>query len=259
MAKLEETSVMSNKARLLALGVAGSILSACGGGSGGSSMTQPPNSAPQSAPMSMLISDASSEDWATIGVKILSIALVPQGGGANVTVYTAPSPAPFINLEQLDQLAEILGNATVPAGTYTSAVVTVSGNSGDVLLTSSTDPEAGFALAAGAAVSSSDIHVINTQGTGTNLTAPITVTFVAPLVVSASGTSALDLEFDLSHPAFIIGHNPPGATATQWAVNFSAPLRRHPLADLRRLVLRHTYGTVTAISADSSSITIDKD
>ncbi len=207
----------------------------------------------------MMISDASSNDWATIGVKVLSIALIPQGGGANVTVYTAPTPAPFVNLEQLDQLAEILGNATVPVGTYTGAVVTVSANPGDVLLTAAADPETGFALAAGTAVSTSDIHVMNAQGSGTNLTAPITVNFVAPLVVSASGTAALDLEFDLSHPAFLIGHNPPGATATQWAVNFRGPLRHHPLPDLRRLVLRHTYGTVTMISSDSTSITIDKD
>ena len=134
----------------------------------------------------MLISDASSDDWATIGVKVLSIALIPQGGGSNVTVYTAPTPAPFVNLEQLDQLAEILGNATVPVGTYTGAVITVSGNPGDVLLTASADPEAGFALAAGTAVSSSNIHVMNTQGSGTNLTAPITVNFVAPLVVSTT-------------------------------------------------------------------------
>jgi hypothetical protein len=250
--------------RKLNFAVCGAIvatLTACGGGSPGSSGLLGSTSGSQgtTASVPIAISDASSDDWATIGVKVLSIALVPQGGGANVTVYTAPSPAPFINLEQLDQLAEILGNATVPAGTYTGAVVTVSGNAGDVLLTSSADPEAGFALAAATAVSSSNIHVINTQGTGTDLTAPITVTFVAPLVVSSSGTSALDLEFDLSHPAFIIGHNPPGATATQWAIDFSAPLRHHPLADLRRLVLRHTYGTVTAVSADSTSITIDKD
>jgi len=78
----------------------------------------------------MLLSDASSEDWATIGVKVLSIALVPQGGGSNVTVYTAPSTVPMVNLAELDQIAEILGNATVPAGTYTGAVLTVSANAG---------------------------------------------------------------------------------------------------------------------------------
>ncbi len=81
------------------------------------------------------VSDASSEDWATIGVKVLSIALVPQGGGANVTVYTAPTPAPVVNLAELDQIAEILGNVSVPVGTYSGAVLTISANTGDVLLT----------------------------------------------------------------------------------------------------------------------------
>jgi hypothetical protein len=30
---------------------------------------------------------------------------VPQGGGSDVTVYTAPATAPTVNLEQLDQIA----------------------------------------------------------------------------------------------------------------------------------------------------------
>jgi len=238
-------------------------LTACGGGSSGSSGSLGAGgsggSTAQTANVPMVISDASSDDWATIGVKVLSIALIPQGGGSNVTVYTAPAAAPFVNLEQLDQLGEILGNATVPVGTYTGAVITVSGNPGDVLLTASADPEVGFALNAGTVVSTANIHVVNTQGSGSNLTVPVTVNFVSPLVVSTTATSALDLEFDLSHPAFIIGHNPPSATATQWAINFNGPIRHHPLADLRRLVLRHTYGTVTGISTDNSSITIDKD
>jgi hypothetical protein len=213
----------------------------------------------QSATVPMVISDASSDDWATIGVKVLSIALIAQGGGANVTVYTAPSPAPFVNLEQLDQLGELLGNATVPVGTYTGAVITISGNSGDVLLTAAADPQVGFALSAGTVVATGNIHVVNTQGSGTSLSVPVSVNFVSPLVVSTTATSALDLEFDLAHPAFIIGHNPPSATATQWAINFSGPIRHHPLHDLRRLILRHTYGTVTGISTDNSSITLDKD
>ena len=76
--------------RLLSVSVAAALLAACGGGgsSGGSSSML--NSTPQSGNVAMLLSDASSEDWATIGVKVLSIALVPQGGGSNVTVYTAP-------------------------------------------------------------------------------------------------------------------------------------------------------------------------
>jgi hypothetical protein len=257
---LEEKPVMvSNTTRLLGASLAGAMLAACGGGGSGGSMSPPVNSAPQSAPMSMLISDASTEDWATIGVKILSIALVPQGGGSNVTVYTAPSPAPMVNLAQLDQIAEILGNVSVPVGTYTAAVLTVSANSGDILLTAAADPEAGFAAAPGSTIPAAQIQIQHTKGTSPNLTVPVSVAFVSPLVVSASQNNALDLEFDLGHPAFIVGHNPPGAGATQWAVNFEGPVRHHPLHDLPRLVLRHTYGGVTAVAADNSSITITKE
>src|SRR3984885_2044088 len=230
----------SRKLNYAGYGAIMATLTACcgSGSSGSSSMTTSEGTsgtAAQSASVPIMVSDASSDDWATVGVKVLSIALIPQGGGTNVMVYTAPTPAPFVNLEQLDQLAEILANATVPAGTYTGAVITVSGNPGDVLLTASADPEVGFALPATTVVASANIHVLDTQGSGSNLTAPIMVNFVAPLVVSTTFTSALDLEFDLSHPAFIIGHNPPGAAATQWAVNFVGPVRHHPLYDLRRL------------------------
>src|ERR1700733_4814643 len=137
--------MVSNKTRLLGVSLAGAVLAACGGGSGGSSMAPPMASAPQSAPMSMLISDASTEDWATIGVKILSISLVPQGGGSPVTVLTAGSSAPTINLVQLDQLGELLGTVSVPAGSYTGAILTISANPGDVSLVVAADPEAGFA------------------------------------------------------------------------------------------------------------------
>lgn len=251
--------MVSNKSQLLAIGIAGTVLAACSGGSGGGSMNPPANSGPQSATMSMLISDASSEDWATIGVKILSIALIPQGGGSNVTVYTAPSPAPMINLAELDQIAEILGNVSVPAGTYTGAVLTVSANSGDVMLTVAADPETGFTAAPGTTIDPSDIRIQHTAGSAPNRTAPVNVNFVAALVVDANQNNALDLEFDLGHPAFIVGHVPPGAGTTLWAVDFNGPVRHHPLRELPRLVLRHTYGNVTSVASDNSSVTLTKE
>ena len=71
----------------------------------------------QKGTVAFVMQDASSEDWATIGVKILSISLTPRGGGSPVTVFTASTPAPMINLVQLDQLGDILASAQVPAGT----------------------------------------------------------------------------------------------------------------------------------------------
>jgi hypothetical protein len=254
---------MFNQSRLLPVAVAALLVAACSGGGGsassGTSSTSTTTSTPQNANLAVLVSDASTEDWATIGVRILSIALIPQGGGSNVTVYTAPSPAPFTNLTMLDQLDELIGNATIPAGTYTGAVLTVSGNPTDILLITASNPEAGFAAPASTTIASSQIQVQHTQGSGSNLTVPVTVNFDTPLDASASQNNALDLEFNLAHPAFLIGHVPNGAGPTIWAVNFDGPVRRRPRHDLTRLVLRHTYGDVSAISSDNSSITVTKE
>ncbi len=254
--------MFSQSSRLLPIGLAAALLAACGGGGSGgtqsSSMTSAP-AAPQSANVAMMLSDASTNDWSIIGVKVLSIALIPQQGGSNVTVYTAPTPVPTTNLVELDQIADLLGNTSVPVGEYTGAVLTVSGNPSDILLTVAPDPEAGFAAQGGTTISPSQIQVQHTQGLGFSLTTPIKVTFVSPLVVSTTQNNALDLEFDLSHPAFLIGHVPVGGGATIWAVNFDGPVHHHPLYDLTRLVLRHMYGDVTAVSSDSTSITITKE
>jgi hypothetical protein len=238
-------------------GALAASLAACGGGSGSSAS----DAASSFGSVPMVISDASSDDWATIGVQVLGISLLPQGGGSPVTAWTAPAGTTYVNLEQLDQIGELLGNAQIPVGTYTGAVITVAANPGNVLLTVASDPETGFSGTPSSVIAAADIQIVNPQGSAPNLTVPISVNFESPLVVTA-GTSpnpALDLEFDLANPAFLIGHLPPGATATQWAVNFDGPVRQHRIADITRLVLRHMYGTVTSVASDGSSITINKD
>jgi hypothetical protein len=243
---------------IIAASLTGSLV-ACGGGSSGVGGTATSANVSQTASVPVVVSDASSEDWATIGVEVLSIALLPQGGGSPVTVYTAPTPAPMINLEELDQLGEILGNTSIPVGTYTGATLTVAGNQGDVVLTVAADPEPGFGAAAGATIDPGNIHIQGVQGSAPNLTVPIKISFDSPLVVSTSQTNALDLEFDLGHPAFIVGHTPPGSVDTRWAVNFNGPVHRHRVDDLTRLILRHSYGSVTAVSTDGSSLTMTKE
>jgi Domain of unknown function (DUF4382) len=236
-------------------------LLACGGsgsssGMSSSSTTSTTNSS--SPQMAVMMSDASSDDWATIGVKIQSIALIPQGGGAAVTVYAPAEPA-VVNLVELDQISEILANTSVPAGTYTGATLTLSANPGDVSLTVSADPAVGFAAGAGAVIPSAQIQIQGGQGATGSLSVPVTVTFDSPLVVSAEQSNALDLEFDLAHPAFIIAHQPPGAGMTIWSVDFRWPIRRHRIDDITHLVLRQMYGNVTAVASNNMSITITKD
>jgi uncharacterized protein DUF4382/uncharacterized protein DUF5666 len=230
-------------------------LAACGGG--GSSGSVSPI-APQTATMPVLISDASSEDWATIGVKVLAITITPQGGGDAVTIFTSAN-GQMVNLEQLDQISEIIGNATVPVGTYTGATLTVAANPGDVVLTTSAAPEAGFAAAASTTIPSSQIQIQDASGASGSKTVAIKLTFDSPLVVSSGSSNALDLEFDLGHPAFIVGHVPPAVGTTLWAVDFDGPVRCHHIGDLQHLVLRHTYGTVVSVSSDNTSIKITKD
>jgi hypothetical protein len=215
----------------------------------------------QSGSINMTVSDASTEDWATIGVKILSVSLVPQGGGSPVNVFTAGSTVPTINLVELDQLGELLGTFSVPAGTYTGAILTISGNAGDVTLVVSADPEIGFAGTPGATIPSNQIQIQGATGSAGNKTVPVSVNFSSPIVVAANQTASLDMEFDLSHPAFLVGHVPPALGGTTiWAVNFNrGPVRHHPMRDLTRLVLRHAYGTVTSVDSLGANFTMTRD
>jgi hypothetical protein len=226
---------------LIALAICFSLL-ACGGGNNSASSEQ-------DGTLNMVLSDDATQDWATIGVKVLSVTLTPQGGGNPVTVYTAPTPAPFVNLVQLDQLGEIIGNASIPAGTYNQATITISGNPSDILLVGSPSPEPGFPVLSPLQVPSSQIQVIG--ATGSPLTVPLTLTLSPALSVGAGSSNALDLEFDLAHPAFIVQHVAPAGTF--WAINLNpATVRHHPIRDITQLTLRHLYGTVTDVPSASS-------
>jgi hypothetical protein len=205
----------------------------------------------------MLVSDDPANDWAEIGVKILSISLKPQGGGTPVVVFN-PNPVPSINLVELDQLADVLDSVSVPAGTYTGATLTLSANPGDVALTASSNPDPGFAGTAGESVPSSQIQIQGATGSVGSRSVALNISFLSPLVVTAGQNSALDLEFNLSHPAFIVVHAPLGGGQTMWAVNFNPALRHHPILDVTRLVLRHLYGSFVSVSSDNTSIAITR-
>jgi hypothetical protein len=233
------------------------MISGCGSASNSSNSSNG-SSGSQTGQMAMMVSDDPMNDWAEIGVKVLSISLTPQGGGTPVVVYTAPSPVNMINLVELDQLADILDSVSVPAGTYTGATVTLGANPGDVALTASSDPDTGFAGTAGANVSSSQIQIVGATGTAGSLTVPLNVTFVSPVTVTANQDGGIDFEFNLSHPAFIVAHSPVGGGQTLWAVNFSPALRHHPIFDITRLVLRHLYGSFVSVSSDNTSITVNR-
>ncbi len=235
-------------------------LSACGGGGGSSGDTTPtaPSVAAQSVAIPVLISDASSEDWSTIGVKVLALSLVKQDGTlVAVPLGTAPLA---LNLAQLDQLGEVLSSVTLKAGdVYTGAKLTLSANLGDVSLTVSADPESGFPVAAGTAIPAAQIQIQNAQGAAGSQTVTASMVFDKPVVVPSTPGAALNVEVDLSHPAFIVGHVPAGGGATVWAVNFNGPVAPKRVDDITHQVLRHMYGSVSSVAADFSSLTLAKD
>jgi len=260
-ARLAATSVSC----LTALSVAAALaLTACGGGGDAA-----PTATAQSVAVPVMVSDASSQDWSAIQVTLTSVVFVSSAGNT-ANLLSAPVS---VNLEQLDNLGEVLGSAQLtPGTTYTGAVLTISANPGDVSLTVSSDPEAGFPEAASTSaapnvIPASRIHIQHAQGAAGSQTVTVPVTsatpFVAPTPVSGStpaSTAGINIEFDLAHPAFIVGHVPIGSGGTTiWAVNFKGPVRHRPVADLTRLVLRHLYATAGAVSTDNTTLTVTRD
>ena len=61
--------MVPNATRLLSVGLVAALLAACGGGGGGGGSGTTPTMPAQTGNVAMLISDASTEDWATIGVQ----------------------------------------------------------------------------------------------------------------------------------------------------------------------------------------------
>ncbi|MBV8633942.1 MAG: hypothetical protein JO002_05585, partial [Burkholderiaceae bacterium] len=240
--------------------VMAAALVACGGGGSATAPTSTSTGStatPQSVTVPVMLSDGTSDDWATISVKVLAISLT-KSDGTSVAVPLANTPLP-LNLEQLDQLGELLSSVTLNAGdTYTGATLTLSANPGDIGLVTSADPEAGFPEAASTAVDSSRIDIQGTTGATGAKQVSVSVTFATPLVVPSTPSTALNIEVDLSHPAFLNAHLKAGDTLPIWVVNFNGPVKHVPVSDLRKVLLRDSYGKVTGVSTDNLTLTIDK-
>jgi len=233
-----------------ALAVLVLALGCAGGSSGGDAPASPATGS-----VTMSVSDASTEDWAVIGVKVLGITLTPTSGGTPRTVLITPATAPMLNLVQLDNLSDLLGTAQVPADTYHKATLTIAANPGDVVLTAANSPSASFVGKAGETIPPADIQIKGAQGATGSLTTTVTLTLGKDLVVDPAKPANLDLEFVLSHPAFIVDHVPAGGGATKWTVNFNDTLRHKPVTTPAQLVLRHLYGTVTLEAGGSLTLT----
>jgi len=248
------------KLKLLALtAIAASTLIACGGGGGSASVA----SSQGTVNTPIMLSDASSQDWSNIGVTVTSVTFTSASGNT-ANLLSAPYTG---NLENLDNVAEYLNAAAlVPGTTYTGAVITLSANPGDVTLTVSGDPEAGFVEAANTVVPSSRIQIQGASGSAGSQTVSVPITFNTPYTApqptsggNPTTATGINIEFDLSNPAFLIAHTPAGANPTTiWAVNFAGGIKHKSHDTLTHLVLRHAYGQVASISSDNTTLTISK-
>jgi Domain of unknown function (DUF4382) len=230
-----------------------STLAACGGGSSGSSSPMPV-AATASTPL--LLTDAPSDNWATVGVKVVTITLTQQGGGT-VTVYAPTTPA-TVNIAQLDQVEDLITGA-IPAGTYTGATITLAANPGDVSLVVGSDPEAGFIGTPGTAIPSSEIAINGATGATGSQTVAIDLTFKNPITISSSQSTPVEIDFNLDHPAFEITSSVSGGTP-MYLVSFSGGVvgERHH-AKVTSIVLRHFYGAVASVATDNTSMTINRE
>jgi len=228
---------------LLALAGIGSLafILACGGSGDGNATMGQGGGTP--APVSFLVTDAPTDNWSNIGVIIRKAVLVPSGGTLTdgVTVYDGSGDVTKLNLVDLDELSELLGTAQIPAGTYDRLVIQVDGDPNNIDLV----PADGSAQ-----IPASQIIVRGADPTTKLVTLPITLS--SPLIVVAGQPNAVQVDFDLGHPLFVVAHTIGGTTV--YTLNFQVRHKPHHL--LNQVYLRHLRGQVSSVASDSKSFVL---
>lgn len=214
---------------LLALPLGLSILAlglACGGSPSGVS------SAGLTGTTALILTDAPSDQWSAIEVVVTRVVLLNKADHAKEVVAFQGASAK-VNLVDLDSVGELLASAQVPVGTYDALRITI-------------DPASvNLVKADGTGVPASQVKVAG---------ASVTVALGADLVVTAGGSNALQIDFDLNHPLFLL-QLPDGT----WVMTLQVRHRPNPngMAGLAQLMLRHRRGTVASLGASSFVLRTD--
>jgi|APCry1669188970_1035186.scaffolds.fasta_scaffold03530_3 Domain of unknown function (DUF4382) len=204
---------------------------ACGGSSKSSSDT-PSLVAPVTGGAAIILTDAPSDQWSAVEVVVTKVTLLNKTDHSKEVVAFEGTSAK-INLVDLDSVGELLATAQLPVGTYDAVRVTI-------------DPASvNLVTAGGVTIPSGQIHV---QG------ASVLVTLSADLVVTAAGSNAVQLDFDLGHPLFLV-QLPNG----DWALNLQVKHRPNTngMMGMAQMVLRHRRGTVTSVATSSFQLHTD--
>ncbi len=194
---------------------------ACGG-SGGSSTPAPV----ATGSASIILTDAPSDQWSAVEVVVTKITLLNKADHTREVVAFEGATAK-INLVDLDSVGELLATAQLPVGTYDALRVTI-------------DPASvSLVKVDGTTVPANQVHV---GGAG------VLVRLETDLVVTATGSNAVQIDFDLGHPLFLV-QLPNG----DWVMNLQVKHRPNAngMMGMRQLMFRHRRGTIASVGASS--------
>ncbi|MBK8573309.1 MAG: DUF4382 domain-containing protein [Holophagaceae bacterium] len=194
---------------------------ACGG-SGGSSTPVPV----ATGSASIILTDAPSDQWSAVEVVVTKITLLNKADHTREVVAFEGATAK-INLVDLDSVGELLATAQLPVGTYDALRVTI-------------DPASvSLVKVDGTTVPANQVHV---NGAG------VLVRLETDLVVTATGSNAVQIDFDLGHPLFLV-QLPNG----DWVMNLQVKHRPNAngMMGMRQLMFRHRRGTIASVGASS--------
>ena len=196
---------------------------ACGGGGTGTTSL---SSGTPTGKTNIILTDAPSEQWSAIEVVVTKVTLLDKTSHTKEVVAFEGTTAK-INLVDLDSVGELLASAQLPVGTYDALRITI-------------DPASvNLVKADGTTVPSNQLHV---QG------ATVQVALSTDLVVTASGSNAVQIDFDLGHPLFLV-QLPNG----DWMMNLQVKHRPNAggMAGMGQLMFRHRRGTIASVGAAS--------
>ena len=214
---------------LAAAGVAGLVfLSACNISSSTSGGT---------GRLNLLVTDAPSDDWQEVTVKVNSISLRKADDQSWNSVWTADpndSNSGKLNLVDLAGVAQILGHATIPAGSYDRLRLVIDTHPTTMTLVDDS----------GNTIDPANISVVDPSGTG-----EIKVIIAPPITVADGGVANLQVDFDLAHPLSIIVQN--GKVVINLQIRHKAVPR-----NLRDIQFARNIGNVTAAATDGTNFSL---
>jgi hypothetical protein len=214
------------------------VITSCSGTPGTSSVT-PPVSSTVTAPLSVLITDAPSDDWQQVSVQLKSISLRSQADQSYVQVWSPPAGAatpPTVNLVDLNGVAQFLNQATIPVGNYDRVQLVI--NTDPTTMTLVDD--------SGNTIDPANIAVVDPSGKGA-----ITVDLSPELAVAANQTNVLQVDFDLAHPLSIVVQS--GKVVLDLQLRHRAVPR-----NLHDIQFARAVGQVKATTSASLTITTDQ-